>query len=69
MLCHDQRRAVPDIRGFCRELAEALSEEYRRLTSPDPERSQGRNSRRTRRNASGISMYGVCPQSVKISSR
>ena len=62
-------RVVPDIPAFCRELVAALAEEYRGLTSLEAQGSQGRNSMRTRRNASGLSMCGECPQLAKISSR
>ena len=62
-------RVVPDIPAFCRELVAALAEEYRGLTSLEAQRSQGRNSMRIRRNASGLSMCGECPQLAKISSR
>jgi len=62
-------RVVPDIPDFCRELVAALAEEYRGLTCLEQERSQGRNSMRTSRKASGFSMCGVCPQSAMTSSR
>ncbi len=58
-------RSVRRIEGF--RGSTSLTRKGRHLSPV--EHSQGRNSMRTSRNASGFSMCGECPQSAKTSSR